>query len=100
MDKKQKSLSYEAVELFFNELFGPQFGIVKQFLDFLQNQKKSYSLKFDQWSCFLDLMKTIGDGFPNGYSTEDSWPTLFDEFYEWYCSKTGIPFEKKYKTDE
>jgi hypothetical protein len=94
MDKKNKTLTVEAVELFFGELFGLQFKLVTEFLDFLKNDRKNTPIKLDQWSCFLELLKNIGDQFPQGYNVEDSWPTLFDEFYEWYCKKYSIKIEK------
>lgn len=39
-------------------------------------------------------MKTIGDDFPKGYTPDDSWPLLFDEFYEWFCKKYDIKIER------
>jgi hypothetical protein len=38
-------------------------------------------------------LKVIGDQFPKGYNVEESWPTLFDEFYIWYCKKYNIKIE-------
>jgi hypothetical protein len=63
-------------------------------MEWMETEKKSPQVKQDQWNCFLELLKTIGDSFPKGYTPEDSWPTLFDEFFEYYCNKYGIKIEK------
>lgn len=52
--------------------------------------KKKEQISQDQWKCFLDLLVKIGDNFPKGYSTKDSWPSLFDEFYNDYCKRNNI----------
>jgi hypothetical protein len=56
----------------------------------MEKEKKSGQIKEDQWNLFLELLKVIGDSFPKNYSIEESWPTLFDEFYVWYCKKYNI----------
>jgi hypothetical protein len=66
---------------------------VSEFLEFMEKEKASALLKEDQWNLFLDLLKVIGDQFPKGYNVEESWPTLFDEFYLWYCKKYNIKIE-------
>lgn len=88
--KTKKLLDYDYVELYFNLLFGHQFKIVAKFLDYMAVNKKKENVKQDQWNCFLDFLIKIGDNFPKGYSTKDSWPTLFDEFYLFYCEKNDI----------
>lgn len=91
--KSKKLLDYDYAELYFNQLFGNQFKIVKKFLEFVAVKKKKEQIKQDQWNCFLDFLIRIGDNFPTGYNTKDSWPTLFDEFFLDYCETNGInPF--------
>ncbi len=91
--KDQKTLPYEVYEAFFKQLFGNQFKLVDTFLEFMQTEKKKEKMTQDQWNLFLELLKTIGDQFPKNYNLEEAWPTLFDEFFTWYCNKNGIKIE-------
>lgn len=88
--KSKKILDYDYVELYFNLLFSNQFKIVGTFLKFYTDVKKKEPMKQDPWNCFLDFLMKIGDNFPKGYNTSDSWPTLFDEFFVYYCEKNNI----------
>jgi hypothetical protein len=92
-NKKNPILSMEVVEVYFKELLSPHFSLVEEFLKFMED-KKYTTVTQDQWNCFLDLLKQIGDQFPKNYTPEDFWPTLFDEFFYWYCDKYKIPYEK------
>lgn len=89
-----KFVTFEVYKLYFTELFGNQFRLANEFLEFMEKEKQSAKLSEDQWNLFLDLLKVIGDEFPKGYNTEESWPTLFDEFYIWYCKKYCIEVPK------
>lgn len=97
---KKKQLDFEIVELYFNNLFSGQFKIVNDFLYFLKNHKKCEGLTYDQWTCFLDFLLTIGDNFPKGYKLSDSWPTLFDEFSKEYCLKNGLSLDQEDENEE
>src|SRR5688572_5087446 len=94
VEKKTVSIPFDYCKLYFAELFGNQFQLVKEFLEFMEVDRKSAPLTQDQWNLFLELLKTIGDQFPKGYNVEEAWPTLFDMFYEWYCKKHGIKIER------
>lgn len=100
-DKKspKKQLSFDEVELYFKQLFSVQFKIVDVFLDFLTKVKGKEGLKQDQWNCFLDFVLKIGDNFPKGYSTKDSWPSLLDEFYLDYCERNNIEINQDEEPD-
>lgn len=91
-DKKnpKKQLPFDEVELYFKQLFGNQFKIVTSFLEFMIKVKGKDGLKQDQWNCYLEFLLKIGDNFPKGYSTKDSWPTILDEFYVDYCERNNI----------
>lgn len=88
--KTKKQLDYDYIEHYFTKLFREQFKIVQTFLSFYVTSKKKEPMKQDPWNCFLDFLIKIGDKFPIGYSTKDSWPTIFDEFYVDYCTKNNI----------
>jgi len=83
-------LDFDYVELYFKTLFSNQFKLVTKFLEYLVKEKKKEPMKQDQWNCFLDLLIKIGDDFPKGYSLKYSWPTLFDEYFLFYCEKNNI----------
>jgi hypothetical protein len=87
-------LPLDVVELYFGQLFGDQFKIISEFMEFVEKIKKASGISKDQWNCFLEFLKVFGDQFPKGYNVEESWPTLFDEFYEYYCQKYGIKIER------
>ena len=87
-------LPLDIARLYFEQLFGDQFKIIGEFMDFVEKTKKVPGLTKDQWFCFLELLKTLGDQFPKGYNVEESWPTMFDEFYEFFCKKNGIKIDK------
>ena len=91
--KTHKYLNSYIYKLFFVELFGNQFKVVNHFLEFMETDKKDASINEDQWNLFLELLKAIGDQFPKNYNVEESWPTLFDEFYIWFCKKFNIKIE-------
>jgi len=92
-DKKNKSLSYDIVEVYFKGLFCDQFKIADEFLEFLRFKK--VGLKWDEWRTFLDFLIEKADSFPKDYYVSDYYPILIDEFYYWYCKKHNIPIPKE-----
>ena len=95
LEKKNiKFINFDVYNLYFNELFGLQFKINNEFIEFMKTEKQSAKMTEDQWNLFLELMKVIGDQFPKGFNIEEAWPTLFDEFYLWYCKKYDIIVQK------
>ena len=95
----KKMVSFEVVELYFKNLFS-EYKFVYEFIDFLKNEKKECGLNKDQWTTFIDLIKTVKNNFPQNYSIEDAWPNLFDEFYYYYCKKHGIEISKNNEEEE
>lgn len=91
---KEKDIDYEVAKFFLNELFSKKYKIVSVLLEFIGSDPIKYKIKQDTWNNILDFLLQIGDAFPKGYSTLDSWPTLLDEFYLWYCEKNGIKIEE------
>ncbi len=92
--KTNKVLPLDVYSLYLKDLFGIHFKLVDEFLLFMQKSNPPLLITEDQWQLFLNLLKEIGDDFPNNYNVEEAWPTLFDEFYEWYCKKYDIKIEK------
>jgi hypothetical protein len=102
LDKKnpKKTVDFEVVEIFYNQLFVNQFKIASKFLEYLAKNKGKEGLKQDQWNCFLEFLLKIGDKFPKGYSLKDAWPTLFDEFYLDYCERNHIELNEEENSEE
>lgn len=92
-EKKSKVISHEVYELYFNKLFGEQFSIVKEFLEYMKNEMKQQKLKEDEWQCFRDFLLNEGVKFPKDYNPAAQYPVLIDGFYYWYCKKHDIKIE-------
>lgn len=91
VQKSTKVVIYDVVEVYFKELFAIKFPFVNEFLEFLKSNKKITGLNKDQWSSFLDMLKSIGyKKFEDFYNMNEAWPVLFDDFYLFYCEKRKI----------
>ena len=90
-EKKKKSISFDAVEVYFKSLFCNQFPIAKEFLIYLKEKK--VGLKWDEWRMFLDFIQNMGTTFPKDYNMSEYYPIIIDEFYVWYCKKKGIKIQ-------
>lgn len=88
-EKKDKKIQYEIAKFYWEQVFDSYY-FIKDLISFLEQEKKIEHVKLDQWNCLLELVRHCKNNFPNNYCLEDSWPTLFDEFYIWYCKKNGI----------
>jgi len=88
-EKKDKKIPYEIAKFYWEQIFC-SYNFTKDLFEFLENEKKIEYMKLDQWNCLLELVRHCKNNFPKDYSLEDSWPTMFDEFFIWYCQKNGI----------
>jgi hypothetical protein len=91
--EKVKEMDFDIAKFFWEELF-KKYKIIFTFTAFIEKQKEGCKIKQDVWNNMLDFVINIGDQFPKGFSTLDSWPTLLDEFFKWYCEKNGIKIEE------
>ena len=92
-EHKGKSLSIDAVEVYFKDLFCDQFPLCNDFLEYLKS--KNLGLKWDEWRTFLDFLIERGITFPKEYLVSEHYPILVDNFYYWYCEKYKIPIPKE-----
>jgi hypothetical protein len=93
LNKKGNNIDVEIIEVYYLQLFN-KYKIINDFILFLKD-KKIKNLTKDQYFQFYELIKIIGNKYPEGYNPEfDSWPCLFDEFYYFYCDKNNIKYEK------
>jgi hypothetical protein len=93
INNNKNNIDYEIIEIYFPELF-KKYKFVNDFITFLK-EKNIKNLNKDQYFQFYELIKEIGNKFPNDYNSEiDSWPSLFDEFFYYYCDKNNIKYNK------
>ena len=93
INNNKNNIDYEIIEIYFPELF-KKYKFVNDFITFLK-EKNIKNLNKDQYFQFYELIKEIGNKFPNDYNSEiDSWPSLFDEFFYYYCDKNNIKYKK------
>ncbi|KAJ2703410.1 DCN1-like protein 5 [Coemansia sp. IMI 209128] len=60
-----------------------QHWLFMRFVKFLEAQgPKMATMTRDQWNLLLDLSRSVDAEF-SGYSKEEAWPSLFDDFYDW-----------------
>jgi len=91
---KGNYIDYEIVEIYYSQLFN-KYDYVKEFLQFIKDKKNSCKITNDQWKEFLELIKLYKTNFPGTYDPNvDSWPTLFDEFFYYYCDNHNIIYKK------
>jgi len=88
-EKKDKKIQFEIAKFYWEAIFC-SYNFIKIFIEFLENEKKIEFIKHDQWNCLLELVRHSKNNYPKDYSLDDSWPTLFDDFYIFYCKKNGI----------
>ena len=93
INNNKNNIDYEIIEIYFPEFF-KKYKFVNDFIIFLK-EKNIKNLNKDQYFQFYELIKEIGNKFPNDYNSEvDSWPSLFDEFFYYYCDKNNIKYNK------
>ena len=91
---KGNYIDFEIVEIYYSQLFN-KYDYVKEFLQFIKDKKNSCKITNDQWKEFLELIRLYKTNFPGTYDPNvDSWPTLFDEFFYYYCDNHNIKYEK------
>lgn len=88
-EKKDKKIQFEIAKFYWNALFCG-YNFIRSFIEYLENEIKVEFIKHDQWNCLLELVRHSKNMFPKDYSLDDSWPTLFDDFYKYYCKINGI----------
>lgn len=99
--KAKRCVPFEVVEIYFKGLFEKSCPFVKDFIEFLRVEKKGeVGLNKDQWECFRDLVISIGEkDFAANYDKDSgAWPSLFDEFFIYYCKAHNIPVKEEEQT--
>ncbi|TPX39545.1 hypothetical protein SeLEV6574_g07129 [Synchytrium endobioticum] len=66
----------------------PRFHHVDSFLKYLQVMRPVKVVNKDQWTNWLEFSKSI-DHSLEGYDSHSAWPTLLDNYVEWYKVPVG-----------
>ncbi|KAJ2724403.1 DCN1-like protein 5 [Coemansia sp. Benny D115] len=86
--EKQKTISAEAARDILPVIKAKDNEVFDKFVAFLEaSSDKVKAINRDQWQSLLELSRTM-DGSLAGYSKDDAWPALFDDFAEWVQSQS------------
>ena len=89
-EQSNKFVLYKASYLGFVGLHKERIDIVQSVIGNITDQNlKVKFLNLDQWIMFIDFSSIIRPDLSN-YSTLDSWPLLFDDFYNWMLSRNSM----------
>ena len=61
---------------------------IDTFVEFLNSQEKILSVNSDQWKSFVQFSKQV-DGKLTGFSEDDPWPSLYDDYVAWFRQQLG-----------
>ncbi|KAJ8495571.1 hypothetical protein ONZ45_g12807 [Pleurotus djamor] len=80
--KTPQSRNIEMEAPFWTVLLSPQYPIIEEIVQYI-NDKGSYkAVNKDLWSMTLDFCRTVQPDL-TGYDADGAWPTLIDEFVAW-----------------
>jgi hypothetical protein len=77
-----KNVELATCHMLLKMLFSDKYPILHTFIKFTDDKGITH-MTLDQWESLYDLMKENPDNLDN-YDEMAAWPTLMDEFYEWY----------------
>lgn len=85
-----RNIDMETSCAFWSVLLGPQYPIVKDILEFI-NEKGTYkATNKDLWSMMLEFCQTVNPSLQD-YEADGAWPTLLDDFVSWQKVRLGLP---------
>mmetsp|Transcript_10154 Transcript_10154/g.10029 ORF Transcript_10154/g.10029 Transcript_10154/m.10029 type:complete len:105 (+) Transcript_10154:461-775(+) len=77
-----KNVPVETCQVLFGLIFSDKYPILKTFFKFLAEKEVTH-LTLDQWDSTYDLIRENPENLDN-YDEYAAWPTLMDDFYQWY----------------
>ncbi|EGN96256.1 hypothetical protein SERLA73DRAFT_154631 [Serpula lacrymans var. lacrymans S7.3] len=81
-----RNIDIETAIAFWSVLLTPQYPIITEVIEFL-NEKGTYKgANKDLWSMMLEFCRTV-DIHLEGYEMDGAWPTLLDDFVSWQKHK-------------
>mmetsp|Transcript_32757 Transcript_32757/g.80388 ORF Transcript_32757/g.80388 Transcript_32757/m.80388 type:complete len:316 (+) Transcript_32757:85-1032(+) len=82
----EKDMAILALQAIFQGLPGQESKHIDRFVRYLQSKEKLESINADQWKGFLQFSRDVDEAF-SGYSDEDPWPSMLDDFVGWAKSQ-------------
>jgi len=83
-----RNIEMETATAFWSVLLAPQYPIMEDVIEFI-NEKGSYKgVNKDLWSMMLEFCETVKPSLED-YEADGAWPTLLDDFVTWKKSKTN-----------
>ena len=70
----------------FSQVPGKQSPHIATFVEYLNSKDNILSINGDQWKSFVQFSKQV-DADLAGYTEDDPWPSLFDEYVSWRKEK-------------
>ncbi|KAL4266459.1 Defective in cullin neddylation protein [Pleurotus pulmonarius] len=83
-----RSIEKDTATAFWAVLLAPQYPIVTDIVEFV-NEKANYKgINKDVWSMILDFCHTVKPDL-SGYEADGAWPSMLDEFVQWKKEKSA-----------
>jgi len=83
-----RNIDMETATAFWSVLLVPQYPIMEDVIEFI-NEKGSYKgANKDLWSMMLEFCQTVKPSLED-YEADGAWPTLLDDFVTWKKSKSS-----------
>ena len=82
-EEGQKSLGLEMAIGLWQLLLPGKFALLDEWCTFLTDDREPRPVPKDVWNMLLDFSKEVKPDLSN-YDPYGSWPTMIDEFVEWY----------------
>eukprot|EP00802_Teleaulax_amphioxeia_P011077 Tamp_11107.p2 GENE.Tamp_11107~~Tamp_11107.p2 ORF type:complete len:185 (-),score=41.21 Tamp_11107:691-1245(-) len=84
----EKDMACLALQAVWTQIPGKKSPHVDSFVEYLNSKEAILSVNQDQWKSFVQFSKQV-DGNLTGYTEDDPWPSLFDEYVAWVREKRG-----------
>ena len=82
----EKDLACAALTAIWKEVPGKTSPHIDMFVEFLKEKDAILSINADQWKSFVQFSKQVSPCL-TGYTEDDPWPSLFDEYVAWMREK-------------
>jgi DCN1-like protein 1/2 len=80
---KLKSIPKEVAPVAFRMILGDRYSYLDRWLQFIDEEAQPDSVTQDVWNMLLEFVDRYPDSVA-GYDEEAAWPTLIDEYVEWW----------------
>ncbi|KAL6307984.1 Cullin binding-domain-containing protein [Sparassis latifolia] len=88
-----RNIDMETASAFWSVLVVPQYPVMKEMLEFINDKGTYKGVNKDLWSMILEFCRTIQPDLSN-YDADGAWPTMIDNFVEWKTSRSKVDREE------